>query len=831
MAFSFKFSSLLVSLSLALQGFSSPTNVQALSERDSNNQWLSSVIVSYGDALYTPVEVDGESYMVKVDWDSCDSWLYGSSSTYSKSQWKGSGSAYSYGSSEIQGKVYQSQYIGLNGAKWNQGDYVCPNTPPPSNNWLKPGNVYGVWGVGPSSCSKVAQQYNTYSWMDGMLHSSGSQWATFMFAYPYYGYTGASGMWSIGKYLDWQTLGVSSSDVSNYKLPSLSGVDSYPYVPINQNIFTLDAIVVGGKTLPFQSAAPSTPYGQWAAKLSTTSSSIIVKKEIVDTIYGNLPGAKWVQALQRYQVDCTTEVDISITISGKSYYINHAVVVDKASQVCVSLFQAGSTSSSHDIILGYSFMANVYTWVGYQNGDWSKRYYKFLPITDYQTSKSEFQKYRHNYAWPYEASQSSYWYNDLQNKYGSNYGTTGSSSGSKSSWDSSKNEAAVPNYGSTGNSDGGYNYGNNANHNYDYHTSTYWKDNQWYTTTVYGGNNQYAPTTTAYGSYPTTSSYWSNNQWYTTTYYGNNNNGNNYGGGNQEQTSSYWSNNQWYTTTYYGNNQYTPTTTAYGSYPTTSSYWSNNQWYTTTYYGNGSGGNNGNNNQYTPTNVAYSSPTSSVWNNQWQATTYNYGGGNQYTPTTSAYGSYPTTSSYWSNNQWYTTTYYGNSNNYNNYNNGNNYGTQSYTTTTVTYTHTPTTTAYYGANTGYNSGSSYNQGGSYSQGSSSYGSGDAKDLVAAGSLADDQPDLNLPSGSLADKLKHCAPAIIFGAIAFGILLIAGIITAVLISRKNKQAGGGPSAYRSLHVAESGPSTQKVPLYGADEEFSSKYSDPYTDGAK
>ncbi|KAI8993967.1 hypothetical protein BD414DRAFT_513600 [Trametes punicea] len=160
-------------------------------------------------------------------------------------------------------------------------------------------------------------------------------------------------------------------------------------------------------------------------------------------------------------------------------------------------------------------------------------------------------------------------------------------------------------------------------------------------------------------------------------------------------------------------------------------------------------------------------------------------------------------------------------------------GSRSTTTTFTTVTHTVigTTTVAWppsGA-TGY-SGSGFSGSGSGS-GSGSSGSGlDAENLAVAGNAAQNETDengndLNLPHGSLADKLKHCSPAIIVLFVILAVGLVIGLITFFVLRRRNQKKPGG-SAYSSVHFRDVHEPVN-VPLYGA-EEGESRYSDPYKD---
>ncbi|KAI0335083.1 hypothetical protein GY45DRAFT_1317589 [Cubamyces sp. BRFM 1775] len=189
-------------------------------------------------------------------------------------------------------------------------------------------------------------------------------------------------------------------------------------------------------------------------------------------------------------------------------------------------------------------------------------------------------------------------------------------------------------------------------------------------------------------------------------------------------------------------------------------------------------------------------------------------------------------------------TTYGGSGWGNNGNNGN-YGGNTYTPststtfTTTTITHVGTTTVAYSASAtgsyGYSGSGSNDYSGSGSNngysGSGYSGSGyDSENLAVAGNAAetDDQGnDLNLPHGSIVDKLKHCLPAIIVVVALAGLGLVIGLITCLVRRRRGGNDGGARgSAYTTVHFKDVHEPVN-APLYGA-EDGSSRYSDPYKD---
>ncbi|KAI0690438.1 hypothetical protein BC835DRAFT_185414 [Cytidiella melzeri] len=113
--------------------------------------------------------------------------------------------------------------------------------------------------------------------------------------------------------------------------------------------------------------------------------------------------------------------------------------------------------------------------------------------------------------------------------------------------------------------------------------------------------------------------------------------------------------------------------------------------------------------------------------------------------------------------------------------------------------------------------------------SSSQGSSQKSTVDLLGDVSDSNSSntdsLNLPSGSIADQLRHCLPAIIVGAIVLGLVAIGGLIFALV--RRRRSGSRQPSAYRNIYHNDNMESRKD--LYGHDEESTAKYSDPYHDG--
>ncbi|TBU48115.1 hypothetical protein BD309DRAFT_885129 [Dichomitus squalens] len=264
----------------------------------------------------------------------------------------------------------------------------------------------------------------------------------------------------------------------------------------------------------------------------------------------------------------------------------------------------------------------------------------------------------------------------------------------------------------------------------------------------------------------------------------------------------------------------------------------------TSYGYQGSGGyTSGSNTGYTSASGTYATGSGTLYSSPSSYNTYNTGSGSYNTYNTGSGTLYSSQSTY---NTYSTPT------STSSYNNG--YSTSTYTTSTPTsYTYTSSYANGYTSASGYNGGNDYSsapgnyytdsQGYTYTVASTSasgsgyyyytnsqgytytvasdysYGTPAAK---LAGDLAATDGSSDSDASSWKNKAHLYEIIIIVLAAVLGVGIIGALIACAVGRRKEK---AGPSAYRSLHEAES--SGTNAPLYGA-EGGQSRYADPYQD---
>ncbi|TDL20329.1 acid protease [Rickenella mellea] len=196
------------------------------------------------------------------------------------------------------------------------------------------------------------------------------------------------------------TIGETRSD-----LGAISNAPKLPVVNPTRWVTLLDGITVAGQSF----APPITAFefpGQLPTQLVTLLDTggplAVIPKMYLDAIYGNVPGAQFSTSLSAYTVPCDTAIDLSFVFGGISYPIHpiDAVVgvVDptQGGIVCFSGFvTAGNLGldSSADVLLGVSFLRNVYALFDFGNvvSGTDAPFIQLLATTDTSTAAAEFQ--------------------------------------------------------------------------------------------------------------------------------------------------------------------------------------------------------------------------------------------------------------------------------------------------------------------------------------------------------------------------------------------------------------------------------------------------------
>lgn len=136
-------------------------------------------------------------------------------------------------------------------------------------------------------------------------------------------------------------------------------------------VFSLSLSLLQGQNIDtLLSEVDGQTSGQTLTNLDTGTSLAQIPREYADVIYGSVPGSQLVRSSGVYIVPCDTKLNLSFVFSGVEYPVHPidtvaATTDDSGSSViCYSGFTFG-TSGSEDLLLGDSFLRNVYSLYDY----------------------------------------------------------------------------------------------------------------------------------------------------------------------------------------------------------------------------------------------------------------------------------------------------------------------------------------------------------------------------------------------------------------------------------------------------------------------------------
>ncbi|KAH9851427.1 acid protease [Lenzites betulinus] len=180
-------------------------------------------------------------------------------------------------------------------------------------------------------------------------------------------------------------------------LATATAVANMPKIErINPKHWTLplDGLNINGK--PFtgwrKSGVAGTPPGKIAAVLDSGFSLSLWPNEVVDAVYGSIPGAVKVDGpipgtglplTDNWVVPCNISPNISFVFGGQEYFVHpfdilstlepsfevDGVPLTANGTICCNIFGSGDLTDEYDIILGMGFLRNVYA--SFQYGDYA----------------------------------------------------------------------------------------------------------------------------------------------------------------------------------------------------------------------------------------------------------------------------------------------------------------------------------------------------------------------------------------------------------------------------------------------------------------------------
>jgi hypothetical protein len=165
-----------------------------------------------------------------------------------------------------------------------------------------------------------------------------------------------------------------------------------------------------GQVIQYDSIVPKAPDGQLVAVFDSGFTFNQVPRDISDAIYGRVQGASFDSTNQYWTIPCGQLLNISLNFGGVNYPVHPLDAVDdnfdytspNGTHLCIGSFQPITTAFSllgnYDMIMGMSFLRNVYAVMNY--GDWidggssSDPYLQLMPTTNVQSAHNDFVQVR-----------------------------------------------------------------------------------------------------------------------------------------------------------------------------------------------------------------------------------------------------------------------------------------------------------------------------------------------------------------------------------------------------------------------------------------------------
>ncbi|KAI9433250.1 acid protease [Lactarius psammicola] len=164
-----------------------------------------------------------------------------------------------------------------------------------------------------------------------------------------------------------------------------------------------------GNVISLTSIVPRVRGGKLIAVLDSGFTFSQVPRKMADAIYGRVQGANYSQEDGLWKVPCDQELNISFTFAGVKMPVHPLDTVSNdfnLGSYCVGTYQPITTAFSvlgdYDMILGMSFMRNVYALFDYGNyvddtsNDRGDPYVQLLSVTDATSAHADFVKTRLN---------------------------------------------------------------------------------------------------------------------------------------------------------------------------------------------------------------------------------------------------------------------------------------------------------------------------------------------------------------------------------------------------------------------------------------------------
>ncbi|KAL0960742.1 hypothetical protein HGRIS_005766 [Hohenbuehelia grisea] len=373
----------------------------------------SSPLNNTGDvSYYTNITLGGSPFTVLIDTGSSDLWVAG---TVKDSQDTGKNSGVTYAVGAVKGPVKTStlEFAG----------YTVPNQ---AYLEIKPGEETagtGLIGLGPNSGSNVFRTLNSsagHAVLDRIFlqNTSAPNFITVMLGRSHDPTDPLPGDLTVGELLPGYESVTSQPKLIVTDVPIFEVGDQHFQLLVDED----GLIGPDGNSIPVRTAVDETKNKKQVTAIVDTGFSLSqVPKNVADSIYSRFEGAEFVNVTGVGKVwiaPCTTEVNITIKLGGVRYPIHPMDALldptllgltnvrnQAGERSCIGTYQPVSfnlpKSPNFDMILGMSFLRNVYTLIDFGDfiaGSTNKGdpYIQLLSVTDPAEAHSDFVQVRLN---------------------------------------------------------------------------------------------------------------------------------------------------------------------------------------------------------------------------------------------------------------------------------------------------------------------------------------------------------------------------------------------------------------------------------------------------
>ncbi|KZT69430.1 acid protease [Daedalea quercina L-15889] len=364
--------------------------------RQSNTQFTTSVFrnpqadsnVGFSnvkDSLYSAtIKVNGRPFQVQVDSGSSELWIDPAGLDLPELHHTGlnSGTAYVDGTSAggeiVLGNVTFGEFTVV-----NQALVLAPGS-----NATYEGLMQGVLGVGPYGGSQIyntlnGTPYNGQNLVTNIFNSllDEAPYMTFLLSRTNTG-VAKGGVLSIGELV--------SNLTRIIKTPKLPVVAPCGWLTMS------GGVLVNDKYHPAYTVPTAT--GSKSVAIFDTGTTVgQLPRAVVDFIYKDIPGAVWDESQSTYKLPCQSKLNMSMIFGGVALPIHpiDAIIVGVADSGIVTCYAAFEAADNGVMVLGDTFMRNVYTLLNFgdqltHRGGNEPAYIQLLSVTDPEQAWNEF---------------------------------------------------------------------------------------------------------------------------------------------------------------------------------------------------------------------------------------------------------------------------------------------------------------------------------------------------------------------------------------------------------------------------------------------------------